>query len=83
MSRGSPRGPPHARARSPANHRRPRRPDRSYVIRDKTIMANTKVTTTSTKPRRRIRFDTRNVDYYLHTVSGRARLDQWKEMPKE
>eukprot|EP00959_Pyramimonas_sp_CCMP1952_P425192 8906197-Pyramimonas_sp.AAC.1 len=83
MSRGSPRGSPHFRARSPANYRRSRRSDRSYVIRDKTLMASTKATTSSTKPRRRIRFDTRNVEHYPHIVSGKARLDKWKDMPNE
>eukprot|EP00959_Pyramimonas_sp_CCMP1952_P301940 6318363-Pyramimonas_sp.AAC.1 len=46
-------------------------------------MANTKATATSTKSRRRIRFDVRTVDYYFHTISGRARLDRWKGLPNE
>eukprot|EP00959_Pyramimonas_sp_CCMP1952_P343694 7199472-Pyramimonas_sp.AAC.1 len=40
-------------------------------------------TTPSTKPRRRIRFDTHNVEYYPHIVSDKATLDKWKEVPNE
>eukprot|EP00959_Pyramimonas_sp_CCMP1952_P415894 8713498-Pyramimonas_sp.AAC.1 len=83
MSRGSPRGSPHFRARSPADHRRSRRSDRSYAIRDKTLIASTKAITSSIKSRRRIRFDTHHVEYYPHIVSGKARLDKWKELPNE
>eukprot|EP00959_Pyramimonas_sp_CCMP1952_P185011 3868385-Pyramimonas_sp.AAC.1 len=46
-------------------------------------MAANKATTTSTKPRRRIRFDTHNVEYCPCIVSGKATLDKWMEKPNE
>eukprot|EP00959_Pyramimonas_sp_CCMP1952_P346811 7264011-Pyramimonas_sp.AAC.1 len=44
-------------------------------------MAANKAKTTSTKPRRQIRFDTHAVEYCPCIVSGKSTLDKWTEKP--